>query len=207
MLVFSQGEGASSFRAADGGGGGGKGDFKRGKGGKGRGGGKGRERGRGRAQQPSQRSVVAFGKSAAPTTFVQGQFDDVEVAPGVMIEQSINSIIDATSRAPNGVLVFDYEPTAKEKAAMIQNLPGNSSNRPIEELLAYGELSAALESDRASSAPDFVHEAWAVSAANPFITHDQRAEIVDHIDDAMRDIEARGGEGNLLDFVMTPPDV
>ena len=59
LLVFSQGEGASSFRAADGGGGGGKGDFKRGKGGKGRGGGKGRERGRNRRSGASSRSARA----------------------------------------------------------------------------------------------------------------------------------------------------
>jgi hypothetical protein len=138
---------------------------------------------------------------------VPGQFDDIDVPSGVMIEQSINTLIDATSRAPNGVLVFDYEPTEKEKAAMIARLPGNLSNRPIEELLSYGKLDAAMDGDRASAAPAFVHEAWAVSSGNPLITHDQRAEIVEHIDASIREIQERGEDENLLDFVMTPPDV
>ena len=125
-----------------------------------------------------------------------------DVPSGVMIEQSINTLIDATSRAPNGVLVFDYEPTEKEKAAMIARLPGNLSNRPIEES-SYGKLDAAMDGDRASAAPAFVHEAWPCPRVPSLRTINvPRSE---HIDASIREIQERGEDENLLDFA-TPPD-
>ena len=198
-MICSKSGGPSSSRFTAEGKGGSKSKGEGGSKGRGKG---GKGAGRNLPQAPRV-SATAFGKSAAPPTFVPGQFDDVDVPPGVMIEQSISTLIDATSRAPNGVLVFDYEPTEKEKKAAIAQLPGNISDRSIEELLSYRKLDAALGTDRAAEAADFAHDAWEVSSSNPLITHKQRVEVAEHIDNYMKEIESSGDE--LLDFVLTPP--
>jgi len=126
------------------GGGGGKGGRFQGKGG-GRGdgarrrpdGGKGGRGGGAAARQ--YEGAEAVGKAQVFSGFRPGQFEDVEGGEDAMME----ALIDATMDAPNGCLVFDYEATDAEKAALVAAID-QSAPRGIEELLAYNRLEAAI---------------------------------------------------------------
>jgi hypothetical protein len=49
-----------------------------------------------------------------------------------------------------------------------------------------------------------VHDAWAVQAANPYITHDQRVDVAKHMEAQLTDI-VKSNRG-YLEYALTPPD-
>jgi len=102
----------------------------------------------------------------------------------------------------NGVLVFDYTPTERETRTF-KRTGLSTEPRETEELLGYGMLKTALGDEKAALAPDSVHEAWAVAAGNPYISHAQRVAMIKHMDREFRRIGY--GKRNLLELALTPP--
>lgn len=150
-----------------------------------------------RADAPTRRRAdVPLTTCHAPQA---GQFDD---ADGVSQSDLFDSLIDETMASANGVLVFDYTPTEGETRAF-KRTGLSTEPRETEELLGYGMLKTALGDEKAALAPDSVHEAWAVAAGNPYISHAQRVAMIKHMDREFRRIGY--GKRNLLEIALTPP--
>ena len=104
-------------------------------------------------------------------TIQAGQFDDADFSSASEAEL-FDALVEATNRAPNGMLVLDYKPSQKEKVRLAANL--EPEGRSIQDLVAYDRLGSALGEDQAAGAHSAVHGAWSTAARNPYMTHDQR---------------------------------
>lgn len=185
-----------------------------------RGGGRGRGRGRGGGGRGRGRGGGNFARDErrdAPSkqpvkpriiTFKDGQFDDMEVGSSKGdTSEMLAELVAQTEQTEDGLLIFDMEASPELMEKMTDAVDKPKSARSLDQLLKYGMLDAALGEDIASTAPQKVHEVWETTAANPYITHAQRVEVVEHLEREMRTLEADLGEDLLERSLMLPSEL